>query len=485
MWLARRGNIISSTLPTATKDHNPQCRYSHDVHRARLGSDSGYRQLEAVRICVLINLYPEASRRKTPPTAGAYRIRRTEIADRLPGPASAQHPTVVYAHGNFREARASNIYITNAGELQATTWLNAIRSCAARFHCYHLASHTHMSALSHHSGSDGAGSALQSHSYPVPKPCTYVPAITFYKKDGDELDAGPQSRYYAYLANTGLTGLVVLGTNAETLLLTREERKALLELARKSVPKGFPIVAGVMGHSTAQVLEYIADAHGAGADYLLILPCAYFGKQTTQAVIKSFFADIETASPLPIILYNFPAVCNGIDLDSDIITALAQAHPNIVGVKLTCGSVAKIARLAATFPSSRFVTFGGQSDFLLGGLAVGSAGCIAAFANVFPRSVAQLYWLWEQGRHEEALALQQTLSLAEQPTKTGIASTKFAAAIGTARRAGIKDAEVLLRPRRPYVGVSVDQQRTIRENITRLANLEDTAFEGKIVPAKL
>ncbi|KAI9652625.1 MAG: hypothetical protein M1821_008344 [Bathelium mastoideum] len=342
-----------------------------------------------------------------------------------------------------------------------------------------------MSTFVQQSTSEGSRHALPLHSHPVPKPGTYVPAITFYKKDRDELDIEAQSKYYAYLAGTGLTGLVILGTNAETFLLTREERKTLLELARKSVPEGFPIIAGVMGHSTAQVLEYVTDAHEAGANYLLILPCAYFGKQTTTAVVKSFFADIAAASPLPIILYNFPAVCNGLDLDSDIITALAQAHPNIVGVKLTCGSVAKIARLAAVFPPTRFVTFGGQSDFLLGGLAVGSAGCIAAFANSFPRSVARLYKLWEQGRQEEALALQRTLSLAEQPTKAGIASTKFAAAIGTARRAGIRDAEILLRPRRPYVGVPVDQQARIRDTVTRIAKLEDAALESDIVHARL
>ncbi|KAL9076449.1 MAG: hypothetical protein Q9157_003658 [Trypethelium eluteriae] len=342
-----------------------------------------------------------------------------------------------------------------------------------------------MATLLHDSTSKRPSGPLLSHSHPVPKPGTYVPAVTFYKQDRDELDLEAQSKYYAYLASTGLTGLVILGTNAETFLLTREERRTLLELARRSVPKGFPIIAGVMGHSTAQVLEYIADAHEAGADYLLILPCAYFGKQTTPEVVKSFFADIAAASPLPIILYNFPLVCNGLDLDSDIITALAQAHPNIVGVKLTCGSVAKIARLAATFPPSRFVTFGGQSDFLLGGLAVGSAGCIAAFANVFPKSVARLYRLWECGRQEDALALQQVLSLAEQPTKAGIANTKFAAAIGTARRAGIKDAEILLRPRKPYVGVPEDQQRRIRETVARIAKLEDVARESETAQARL
>ncbi|KAL8813531.1 MAG: hypothetical protein Q9223_002356 [Gallowayella weberi] len=313
----------------------------------------------------------------------------------------------------------------------------------------------------------------QRHSYPVPEPGCYAPAITFFDPSTDTLDIQSQKIYYTYLSTTNLTGLVILGTNAETFLLSREERATLLKVARQSVPDSYPIIAGVGGHSTSQALEYIADAHEAGANYALLLPCAYFGKQTTPAVVKRFYAQVAQDSPLPILIYNFPAVCNGLDLDSDIITDIARQHENIVGVKLTCGSVAKIARLAAVFPSSRFAVFGGQADFLLGGLAVGSSGCIAAFGNVFPNAIARVFALWRAGKQQEALALQQVLSLAEAPTKAGVACTKYAAAVMTARRAGIADAVVLLRPRRPYEEPDDGAKARIREMMKPLSRLED------------
>ncbi|KAL8662023.1 MAG: hypothetical protein Q9202_005077 [Teloschistes flavicans] len=312
------------------------------------------------------------------------------------------------------------------------------------------------------------------HNFPVPEAGVYVAAVSFFNPQTDTLDLPSQHKYFAYLASdTGLKGLVVLGTNAETFLLNRSERTALLLTARKAVPDGYPIIAGVGGHSTAQVLEYIRDAHAARADYVLLLPCAYFGTQTTPAVVKRFYAQVARESPLPIILYNFPAVCNGLDLDSDLIADIANAHQNIVGVKLTCGSVAKIARLAAVFPPTRFAVMGGQADFLLGGLAVGSSGCIAAFANVFPKSVVRVFELWRAGRGMEALALQRVLSLAEAPTKAGIASTKYAAAMTTALRAGIEDAAVLLRPRRPYEEPDEGARKRIREMVGPLRGLED------------
>ena len=323
-------------------------------------------------------------------------------------------------------------------------------------------------------GHKNAGQAESTKFPKVPKAGVWCPAITFFHPETDELCLAEQTTYYKYLASSGLTGLVILGTNAETLLLTREERLTLLKTARAAVGPDYPIIAGVGGHSTKQCLEFINDAYTAGANYVLVLPAAYFGKQTTPTVISNFYASIAARSPLPIILYNFPAVCNGIDLDSDTITTLARTHPSIVGVKLTCGSVGKITRLAATFPPTSFATFGGQSDFLIGGLASGSAGCIAAFANIFPKTVVKIYNLYNQGKHDAALALHRLAAQAEAPTKAGIASTKYAASIYSAKRAGIKDAEVLLRPRRPYEEVGEKVKERIREVMGPLSEVEDT-----------
>ncbi|KAI0144567.1 hypothetical protein GGR57DRAFT_326243 [Xylariaceae sp. FL1272] len=308
----------------------------------------------------------------------------------------------------------------------------------------------------------------------APPSGVWAPAITFFDPETDVLIPESQSKYYAYLSKSGLAGLVILGTNAETFLLTREERKELVRIAREATGPDFPIMAGVGGHSTRQVLEYIADAADAGANYALVLPPAYFGKATTPAVINNFFGDVATKSAIPIVLYNFPGVCNGVDLDSETIARLAKKHDNIVGVKLTCGSVAKITRLAAELPADRFATFGGQSDFLIGGLSVGSAGCIAAFANVFPRSIVKIYSLYKEGKYREALDLHQKAALAEQPCKSGIAATKYAAAIHTAKAAGIEGAVEKLRPRRPYTEPTEAAKQNVAAQMAELAKIEES-----------
>ncbi|KAJ5638994.1 Aldolase-type TIM barrel [Penicillium longicatenatum] len=314
---------------------------------------------------------------------------------------------------------------------------------------------------------------------PVPSGGVWCPAVTFFDHETDSLDLAAQSKYFAYLSRTGLAGLVILGTNSEAFLLTREERSQLVSTARASVGPDFPLMVGVGAHSTKQVLELAQDAATAGANYLLVLPPAYFGKATNMNVVKRFFSEVASKAPLPVVMYNFPGVCNGVDMDSETITAVVResaaangGRSNVVGVKLTCGSVGKITRLAGTFSTEEFATFGGQSDFLIGGLAAGSVGCIAAFANVFPKTASRIYALYQKGQLEEATKLQRQAALAESPIKSGIASTKYAVSCYSAVAAGIADAEAKLLPRHPYEPVGEAVKKSVTSVMAEVAAIE-------------
>lgn len=94
--------------------------------------------------------------------------------------------------------------------------------------------------------------------------------------------------------------------------------------------------------------------------------------------------EVASASPVPLLIYNWPGVSNGMDVNSDMLDVLGE-HPNIVGIKLTCGSIAKVARVAAKFDPSEFNTYSGQSDWLVPALAAGAAGSITGMANFYPK----------------------------------------------------------------------------------------------------
>lgn len=121
---------------------------------------------------------------------------------------------------------------------------------------------------------------------------------------------------------------------------------------------------------------------------------------------------VADASPIPTMIYNFPVVTAGLDLDSDTIATLAK-HPNIVGVKLSCGNIGKLQRLTSTFSPSEFAVFAGRSDFFLHGYIAGSAGTIAALVNIAPKLHGKLTKLYEEGKLLEAVALQAQLGHAD------------------------------------------------------------------------
>lgn len=306
----------------------------------------------------------------------------------------------------------------------------------------------------------------------VPSPGVWCPTVTFFNHANDQLDLSSQAKYFSYLASSGLTGIAVLGSSSsEASLLTREERFVIMATARKAVGSCFPVMAGVGGGgSTKQTVQLAEDAAKAGADYVMVLPPACFGRVgTSMEVVRRYYVEVAKRSPLPIVMVNSPAACNGVDMDSetmaDIVRETAAAHPsgrsNIVGVKLACGSVGKMARLSASFAPDQLSIFGAEADFLLAGIAAGGSGCVAPFANVFPSLTAKVYKLHREGWTEEAAKLQSIVALAESPCKSGVAATKYAVACYSAKAAAIENAEKKLAPRHPYEPVDETTKRRI------------------------
>lgn len=173
---------------------------------------------------------------------------------------------------------------------------------------------------------------------PLPKGI-YTPLPTFFT-ESEDLDLDSFGKHVKFVAEAG-TIPVVAGSAGEAPHLSASERIQLIETARSALSSAsldhVPVVAGVGAPSTRESIQLAIDAKHAGADYAMVIPPGYYAGVLAKdrAALKKFFVDIANASPLPVILYNFPAVSAGIDLDSDLIVSVAKEAPNAVGVKLT------------------------------------------------------------------------------------------------------------------------------------------------------
>lgn len=268
-------------------------------------------------------------------------------------------------------------------------------------------------------------------------PGIYVPTVAFFDPETEELDLETTRSHAIMLAKSGVQGIATQGSNGEAVHMDRQERMLVTHTTRKALEDAgygeMPIIVGCGAQSTREVIRLCNDAHQSGGDYALVLPPSYYKGLHAKDTVMEFFNDVATASPIPIIIYNFPPAAGGIDLDSDQIIELAK-HPNIVGCKLTCGNTGKLNRVAAATraaslyePGSGFMCMGGSADFLLQTLVGGGSGIIGGFANIAPKSCVRLVSLFEAGKLKEARKLQAIIAHGDwQAIKGGIIGTKAA-----------------------------------------------------------
>lgn len=229
----------------------------------------------------------------------------------------------------------------------------------------------------------------------------YVPTVAFFESDAHQsVDVDATERHVQMLARAGVTGIVTHGSNGEAVHLNDDERMLVTKTTREALEQcghgDMTIIVGCGAASTRQSIKLCIDAANSGGDLALVLPPSYYGSLLTKKTISDYFRAVADASPIPIVIYNFPAVQGGFDMTSDQIVELAR-HDNIVGVKLTCGNTGKLARVAAATAPEGFATMGGSADFLLPTLVAGGHGVIAGLGNLCPKAHVQAMRLYEKG----------------------------------------------------------------------------------------
>lgn len=261
----------------------------------------------------------------------------------------------------------------------------------------------------------------------VPLPCFFTAT--------EEVD---YNAYSQHIRNVCINGIipVVSGSLGEAVHIDHDERRKLIITARQALDsmgkESVPIMAGVGALSTRESIKLAKEAAEAGADYAIVIPPGYYAGAMTFEALKEYFKDIAAASPIPVFMYNFPAVSGGIDMSSDLIEAIAIESPNIVGIKLTCGSVGKLGRLAQKFHGTekKFTCLAGFIDFMLPTLIVGGKGAVTGVPNFAPKTCAKLWDLCERAMVQteslsEANRLHYLVSQADwEASKVGIAGMK-------------------------------------------------------------
>ncbi|MEZ0450046.1 4-hydroxy-tetrahydrodipicolinate synthase [Sphingobacterium thalpophilum] len=205
--------------------------------------------------------------------------------------------------------------------------------------------------------------------------------------------------------NEGMDYLVSLGTTGEVATLTKEERKRIWDFTVKRVDGRLPLVAGIGGNNTAEIVEQIKNFDPAG--FCAILSVSPYYNKPTQEGIYQHYKAIAQVSPLPIILYNVPGR-TGSNMTAQTTLRLANEFTNIVAIKEASGNFAQFSEILRDKPAD-FMLISGDDPVTLPMMALGAVGIISVVGNAFPKKVATLAKLCAQGKYREARKIHSDL----------------------------------------------------------------------------
>ncbi len=223
--------------------------------------------------------------------------------------------------------------------------------------------------------------------------------------DSGNIDFGSFEKIIEHVINGGVNYIVALGTTGESAVLSRDEKVAVLDFVVETVNKRIPVVAGLGGNNTQEVINAIKSTSFEGVDAILSV-CPYYNKPQ-QKGIYSHYKAIAGACPVPVILYNVPGRTSQ-NISVETTLKLAQDFKNIIGIKEASGNFMQCMELIKNRPQG-FLVISGDDALTQPLMALGSDGVISVVANAFPREFSEMVNLCLKGKFIKARAIHFTL----------------------------------------------------------------------------
>lgn len=203
--------------------------------------------------------------------------------------------------------------------------------------------------------------------------------VTPMHTDGS-IDYEALSRFVEFQIDSGINGLVVMGTTGENATIEPEDQKKVIAYTVEKVAGRVPVIAGTGTNNTEHVLHNTRNACQVGADAILVVT-PYYNKATQNGLVTHFTA-VADESTLPVILYNVPGR-TGCNLLPKTVAKLSE-HPNIAAIKEAAGSLAQMIEIMHLC-GDKIDVYSGEDGLTVPMMAMGAKGTISVLSNVAPR----------------------------------------------------------------------------------------------------
>ena len=230
-----------------------------------------------------------------------------------------------------------------------------------------------------------------------------VALVTPFKSDLT-VDHDALSKIVSFNIDNGTDYLVISGTTGESVTITKDEKKAIVETIVKTNAGRLPLVIGIGGNNTAAVIEELKTTDL--SPFAAVLSVAPYYSKPTQEGLYQHFKAVAEASTIPVILYNVPGR-TAKNMEPDTSLRLARDIDNIVAIKEAGNSPEQYKALIQNKPKD-FMVISGDDDLVCDVVLSGGSGVISVIGQALPALFSNMIHKGISGDEQAAKALEKS-----------------------------------------------------------------------------
>tara|TARA_R110000744_G_scaffold812_1_gene3051 strand:+ start:12328 stop:13251 length:924 start_codon:yes stop_codon:yes gene_type:complete len=214
-----------------------------------------------------------------------------------------------------------------------------------------------------------------------------IPPMITPLLSNSQLDFDGVKKVVNHLIDGGVHGIFILGTTGESISLSYQARRDLIEQTALHIKKRVPLLVGISDTSIEESLNLATLAYEKGAAAVVATPPYYFN--LGQEELFEYYWDLADRLELPLFLYNMPSMTK-ISMAVEVAVRLSK-HPNIIGLKDSSANTVYFQALKYSIDREDFALFVGPEEIMAETVLMGGNGGIAGGANLFPKLYVKMY----------------------------------------------------------------------------------------------
>ena len=228
--------------------------------------------------------------------------------------------------------------------------------------------------------------------------------VTPFHKDGT-IDFKSLQKLIEYQIKGNVNFIVVLGTTGESVTLSKDERVAVVNFVVEAVNGRVPVVMGMGGNNTQEIVNTIKTLDFEGIDAILSVS-PYYNKPPQKGIFLHY-KTIAGVSPVPVIIYNVPGR-TGSNITAETTLKIANELENVIGIKEASGNFSQCMKILKNRPDG-FLVISGDDALTLPLISLGADGVISVVSNAFPSEFSEMVQYCFKNNYKKALEIHYRL----------------------------------------------------------------------------